>query len=138
MPRITFTSGDWVEYREQIDLFDKFEVARAMKFETEKGKPSAVLGAQNDGRNAMLGRLITAWSYQVPIPEKNSFAAADKVMTGVMSIDDYDELTEEVEPLLSILVAEVGKAPERIAAYEEVKAAREAAGKKSSKKPVAV
>ena len=57
-------------------------------------------GMQNDMRNALLGRIITAWSYPVPVPSQNSFQAADVVIGDAMDLDDYGVLAEEVEPLM--------------------------------------
>ena len=51
-------------------------------------------------RNALLGRIITAWSYPVPVPSQNTFQAADVVIGDAMDLDDYGVLAEEVEPLM--------------------------------------
>jgi hypothetical protein len=107
MAKVEFTSSNWVEYRDSVNLADRFAVAEAMKI--EMNGPTPMMAVQNDARNALLGRLILGWSYEVPIPSQNSFAAADMVIASAMSLDDYDELSATVEPLLTKLITPSSK-----------------------------
>ena len=100
MAKVELPSGAWVEYREQLKASDKFSVHDAVTLEIREGGNRASLGMVNDQRNALLGRIITGWSYSVPIPSQNSFQAADVVIGDVMDIEDYNALAEAVQPLL--------------------------------------
>ena len=103
MPRkIDLPSGAWVEIREDLKARDRFEVQKVakMEFGEEGNRKAALYEMQNDQRNALLGRIITAWSYPVPVPAQNSFAAADVVIGDAMDLDDYAVLADEVEPLM--------------------------------------
>ena len=102
MPRkIDLPSGAWVEIREDLKARDRFDVQAVAKLEVGEGKNKAALyEMQNDMRNCLLGRIITAWSYAVPVPSANSFQAADVVIGDAMDLDDYAVLADEVEPLM--------------------------------------
>lgn len=101
MARIDLPSGAWVEYRTDLKVRDRFEVQEVAKVQIgETGNSTSFLAMQNDMRNALLGRIITAWSYDVPVPAKNSFAAADVIIGDAMDLDDYAALEEAVQPLM--------------------------------------
>jgi hypothetical protein len=101
MPRVDLPSGAWVEYRDQLKVRDRFEVQEVAKVQVgETGNSTSFLAMANDMRNALLGRIITAWSYPVPIPSQNSFAAADVIIGDTMDLDDYAALEEAVQPLM--------------------------------------
>ena len=101
MARIELPSGAWVEYRTDLKVRDRFEVQEVAKVQIgENSNSTAFLAMQNDMRNALLGRIITAWSYPVPVPGQNSFQAADVVIGDVMDLDDYATLEEAVQPLM--------------------------------------
>lgn len=102
MPRkIDLPSGAWVEIREDLKARDRFEVQSVAMLEVGEGRNKAALyEMQNDMRNALLGRIITSWSYGVPVPSANSFAAADVIIGEAMDLDDYAVLADEVEPLM--------------------------------------
>ena len=61
---------------------------------------TSFLAMANDMRNALLGRIITAWSYPAAIPAENHFAAADVIIGDAMDLDDYAALEEAVQPLM--------------------------------------
>lgn len=101
--KIDLLSGAWVEIREELRARDRFAVQEVASVELggDGGKSrTSFLGMQNDMRNALLGRIITSWSYPVAIPAQNSFVAADTVIGDVMDLDDYAQLAREVEPLM--------------------------------------
>ncbi len=102
MPRIDLPSGAWIEYRNELKVKDRLAVQEVAMMEVAEGGNSkaSFLAMQNDMRNALLGRIITAWSYPFPVPAQNSFAAADVVL-GEMDLDDYAALEKEVEPLMA-------------------------------------
>jgi hypothetical protein len=102
MAKVEFDSGNWVEYRDNVNLADRFAVAEAMK--VEMSGPNAMMAVQNDARNSLLARIILGWSYEVPIPSQHSFIAADVLIASVMSLDEYDALSEAIDPLLTRLI----------------------------------
>jgi hypothetical protein len=106
MPRIELASTqadgtpNWIEYRDRLMSQDRFEVQEtALVAMGDNGKTS-LLALANDMRNALLGRIISAWSFPVPVPSQNSMAAADTVIGGVLDLDDYTLLEEAVQPLM--------------------------------------
>jgi hypothetical protein len=114
MPRIELPSmlnakeHNWVEYRDNLKASDRFEVQKVAKMTiTGEANLAAYLEMENDMRNALLGRIITDWSYPVPVPGKNDFAAADRVIGEVMDLDDYAILERAVEPLMEKISGKV-------------------------------
>jgi hypothetical protein len=112
MPRIELPSGGWVEYRDQLKASDRFAVQAVAKIEVVGGtarkgeaaggdrRVAAILEMLNDQRNALLGRIITAWSFPAPVPAQNDFAAADVIIGDALDLDDYAALEEAVQPLM--------------------------------------
>jgi hypothetical protein len=95
---------NWVEIRTELKARDRFAVQDVSVVTTEDGKSRAsFLGLQNDMRNALLGRIITSWSFPVPVPSQNHFQAADVVIGDVMDLEDYTVLENEVEPLMDLI-----------------------------------
>lgn len=104
MARIDLPSGGWVEYRDKLMAKDRFAVQAVVSVELGDAKNRAsFLEMQNDMRNALLGRIITGWSYPVPIPSADSFRAADMVIGDAMDLEDYAELEKAVEPLMDLI-----------------------------------
>jgi hypothetical protein len=107
---------NWVEYRDTLKASDRFEVQKVAKMTiTGEANLAAYLEMENDMRNALLGRIITAWSYPVPVPAKNDFAAADVVIGDVMDLDDYSVLEQAVEPLMAKISGRVTRDPKKTA-----------------------
>jgi hypothetical protein len=95
-------SPNWVDLRDKLRPSDGWIADDAAKI-TSKGDGETVFSPatmENDRRNALLGRLITAWSFPVPIPSQNSFQAADVVIDGAMDFEDYAVLAEAVQPVV--------------------------------------
>jgi hypothetical protein len=99
--KIELPSGGWVEYREKLMAGDKFAVQDAISVEFKDGVNRASLGTVNDQRNALLGRIITNWSYGQTPDQLKDLQAADVVIGNAMDLDDYNALADAVEPLLS-------------------------------------
>lgn len=94
--------NNWVEIRTDLKVKDRLavqEVARVQIGE-DGGNSFSAMAMENDMRNALLGRIITAWSYPFPIPSQNSFAAADIVL-GELDLDDYAVLEAEIQPFMN-------------------------------------
>ncbi len=101
MPRLELPSGAWIEYRDKLLVRDRFAVQEVAKVDIrEEGNSTSFLAMQNDMRNALLARIITGWSYPVPIPSQNNFQAADVIIGDAMDLDDYAALEEAVQPLM--------------------------------------
>jgi hypothetical protein len=99
-------SPNWIEYRDALRALDRFAVQEVVNFEIDDstGKRKANFYViSNDMRNALLGRIITAWSYPAPIPSKNSFQAADIVIGETMNLEDYAALEEAIQPLMDLI-----------------------------------
>lgn len=106
MAKVELPSGAWVEYRNKLKAADRFAVQAVVTVEVGDGSTrnrAAFLEMQNDMRNALLGRIITDWSYPVPIPANDSFRAADMVLGDAMDLEDYSVLEKEVEPLMDLI-----------------------------------
>ena len=100
MPRIDLPSGAWIEYRDALKVKDRLAVQEVARVSLGDGENTAsFLAMQNDMRNALLGRIITAWSFPFPVPAQNSFQAADVVL-GELDLDDYAALENAVQPLM--------------------------------------
>jgi hypothetical protein len=95
------TEHNWVEYREQLKASDRFAVQDAIFIDSKDGNNRMSLGIGNDIRNALLGRVITGWSFGSPIPAQvKDIAAADVVIGDAMDLDDYNALSDAVQPLV--------------------------------------
>lgn len=107
-------SGGWVEYRDKLMAGDKFAVQDAISVEVNRdGVNKASLGMINDQRNALLGRIITNWSFgQTPDQLKN-LQAADVVIGNAMDIDDYNALADAVEALFQKVTGTEVKDPKK-------------------------
>jgi len=102
--KVELPSGAWVEIRTDLKAGDRFAVQAVAIVELGSGAErtkASFLEMQNDMRNALLGRIITGWSYPTPIPSDASVvAAADVVIGNAMDLDDYAALERAVEPLM--------------------------------------
>jgi hypothetical protein len=95
------TEHNWVEYREQLKAADRFAVQDAVFIDTKGDTNRMSLGIGNDVRNALLGRIITSWSFNGPTPAGlKDVAAADVVIGDAMDLDDYNALSDAVQPLV--------------------------------------
>ncbi len=119
MPRIEMPSKDnegnanWIDIREDLKVRDRLAVQEVATVQIgETGNSMSMLAMQNDMRNALLGRIITAWSYSFPIPSQNSFVAAD-VAIGEMELDDYSVLEAAVQPLMDKISGRVTADPKK-------------------------
>jgi hypothetical protein len=111
--RVELPSGAWVELRDKLLAIDRFAVQEAALVETGDKSRVSYLTLANDMRNALLGRIITSWSYDAPIPSKNSFAAADVVIGNAMDLEDYDALEDAVQPLMDLISGKTQPSPKK-------------------------
>lgn len=111
--KIELPSGGWVEYREKLMAGDKFAVQDAISVEFKDGVNRASLGTVNDQRNALLGRIITNWSFGQTPDQLKDLQAADVVIGNAMDLDDYNALSDAVEPLLSKITGVAVKDPKK-------------------------
>ena len=109
MPRIPMISmqddgtPNWVEYRDKLMAGDRFLVQAAAKVQQEAdgSAKTSFLELDNDMRNALLVRIITAWSYPAPTPAQTGGQPADLVIGNAMDLDDYSALEKAVQPLMN-------------------------------------
>ncbi len=98
-------TNNWVDLADLDDLLgeDLLIIGRAVKIksgpqgETEYS-PREI---EHDRQNALLGRIITGWSFPVPIPSQNGLAAADVAISRAMKIRDYAALLGKARALLA-------------------------------------
>ncbi|HLI39594.1 MAG TPA: hypothetical protein VKV80_19970 [Streptosporangiaceae bacterium] len=98
---------NWVDLKNLDDLLgeDLLIINRAARITQAAGGETsfAPRELEDDRANAFLGRVITAWSFPVPVPAQNSMAAADVVIGRAMRARDYAALRKAVRPLLDEL-----------------------------------
>jgi hypothetical protein len=103
------TSSNWVDLTDLDDLMgeDLLIVRRAVKIKSGPGGETeySPKEMEDDQANALLGRIITAWSYPAPIPSQNGVAAADVAISRVMKVRDYAALLGKAKALLRELDA---------------------------------
>lgn len=99
--RVELPSGAWVELREKLMAADRFAVQDSIVLTlTSNERQEITAGIQNRMRNALLGQIITAWSFGgIPIPSQNALAGVDIIGT-TLDIEDYNFLAEKVQPLM--------------------------------------
>jgi hypothetical protein len=98
--RIELANGQWIEVREDIKGGDIFAVHEANVVPlNEDGRASAISfqKAEDDALIALAQRMITGWSFQVPLPQ--SFQAAKSVLSD-LSGPDLKRFKAEMKPLL--------------------------------------
>lgn len=108
---------NWITIRTNLKASDRFEVQKVAKMTiTGEANLAAYLEMENDMRNALLGRIITSWSFPTSIPSENSFAAADKIIGDTLDLDDYAVLEEAIEPLMLKISGRSVRDPKKTAA----------------------
>lgn len=98
-------SNNWIEYRDKLKAIDRFAVQEAVLIEVGSGgtQKYSVGAMANDMRNALLGRIITGWSFPEPIPANNHFQAADVVIGNTLDLEDYAVVEEAIQPILDLI-----------------------------------
>jgi hypothetical protein len=112
--RHDLTSGAWVEMRPLQDLKakDKFAVGAAVRMLipfNDEGEPDLkggmTLGGSMQTRslNAVLARVVTAWSYELPKPvfEYEQITSEDSI--DELPLDDFNEIEDLLAPYLAKL-----------------------------------
>ena len=101
--RIDLANDQWVEVREEIKGGDIFAVRKAARVPLgEDGRPSEMSfqGLEDDQLIALAHRVITGWSFQVPLP--GSAAAAESVLSD-LSGPDLRKFRAGMRPLLDLV-----------------------------------
>src|SRR5262249_39888577 len=96
---------NWIEYRDKLKAIDRFAVQEAVLIEVGQGgtQKYSVGAMANDMRNALLGRIITGWSFPEPIPANNHFQAADVVIGNALDLEDYAVVKDAIQPILDLI-----------------------------------
>jgi hypothetical protein len=107
--RVELPSGNWVDVRDKLMAADKFAAQSAVTLTYEalgerqdgQGQVQRIPGGvENEMRNALLGQVIDAWSFEgVPVPSQN-IAGPAATIGATLDLDDYNVLQEAVQPLL--------------------------------------
>lgn len=113
MAKVELPSGGWVEYRDKLMAGDKFAVQDAISVEFKDGANKVSVGTVNDQRNALLGRIITNWSFGQTPDQLKTLQAADVVIGNTMDLDDYNFLADTIEPLLNKIMGAEVKDPKK-------------------------
>jgi hypothetical protein len=106
MARVELPSGGWVEYRENLTVQDRIAANSALSFRFEPGPDGTEVRTMTGGsddrmRIALLGRIITAWSFPgVPPPSSNIADPAD-LIGSVLDLDDYEAVCDAIAPLFA-------------------------------------
>jgi hypothetical protein len=108
---VTLPSGATVTLRDKLNANDKFAVQAAIRLslDTTTGLQESSGSLVNDMRNALLKQIITAWSFTWPLPSLDGGTSL-----GELDIDDYNSLSDAVEPMLNKVVSSPNRpAPSR-------------------------
>ena len=98
---ITLPSGATVTLRDKLTAKDKFRVQGAIRLslDTATGLQESTGSIVNDMRNALLVGIIENWSFDsLPLPSIQASSLDD------LDIDDYNALSDAVEPMLDKVV----------------------------------
>lgn len=102
--KVDLPDGGWAEIKEVKDLRmgDKLAVKRASKIPRD-GEGNAIITTafQDEQRIALLGRIITSWSYEGwPIPSQ---AMSPEAAIEQLTLEAYDKLSDAVKEHLSAI-----------------------------------
>jgi hypothetical protein len=117
--RTELASGAWVEHRsiDDLKMKDHDAVSRAVKMAmpmTAEGEIDLSGGVSLGGdlqinrRNAAIARIVTAWSYDFPVPVIENKEIRGEESIGEIPIDDGLELAQLLEPYM----AKLGRRPD--------------------------
>ncbi len=98
---ITLPSGATVTLRDKLTAKDKFRVQSSIRLslDTATGLQESTGSIVNDMRNALLVGIIEKWSFDsLPLPSIQASSLDD------LDIDDYNALSDAVEPMLDKVV----------------------------------
>jgi hypothetical protein len=112
--KTTLESGAWIEHRPIQDLKakDKDAVTTAVKMvipitedgEFDRSQGMVFSGAmQTAARDACIARVVTGWSYELPVPYFEAAEVHDGESIGEIPIDDFNEIEELIAPYLAKL-----------------------------------
>jgi hypothetical protein len=91
--RITLPSGAWIEVKDSTVPGDRFAIQDAVSLVVRDDGSRVVQGAASGTWKAFLARVITGWSYPVPVP----------AVAGAQVLDDYPDAEEDDDALQDAL-----------------------------------
>lgn len=96
MDDVTLPSGATVTLRDKLKGKDKFAVQEAMKMslDTSTGMQESTGAVISAMRNELLKLVIEHWTLDLALP------SADTGSLGELDIDDYNALSDAVQPLM--------------------------------------
>src|SRR5215469_57786 len=99
--RVELPEGQWAEIKdpEQLRRKDEKAVLRASSFSVDPVAGTGIIGGSNDQdmEDAMLARVITQWSFPLPLP------CADPESLDQLSLDQAPTLAKAVKPHLELI-----------------------------------
>jgi hypothetical protein len=96
--RVELPSGGWAEIRENLKGKDRVAAQNAVRLELDQDGVTTMAGAATERIcEALLSRLITAWSFGIPPPAGN-LNPADALED--LDLEDYNALIEAAMPLV--------------------------------------
>lgn len=102
--RVSLPSGGWADLREELKGSDSKAARKAVVYTVDdEGRRVMNAGSDDDMRDALLARIITAWSFEergILPPSKNPLAGPEHI-ADTLSDEDYAALHEAVTPLLN-------------------------------------
>ena len=112
--KTTLESGAWIDHRPIQDLKakDKDAVSESVKMAipvTSDGEIDLSQGVAMSGimqiaaRNAAMARVITAWSYDYPVPYFEAHEVHDAESIDEIPLDDFNEIEALIDPYLTKL-----------------------------------
>jgi hypothetical protein len=86
--RIELPSGSWVDVKDNTVPGDRFAIQDSVDVVIEDGK-SVIHGAASAQWKAFLSRVVTGWSFPVPIPS----------VAGTQVLDEYPDKEDDADAL---------------------------------------
>jgi hypothetical protein len=109
--RVELPSGGWAELRENLKGKDRVVAQNAVRLELDADGKTTVTGSTGERIcEALLSRLVTGWSFEIP-PPAISLNPTDALED--LDIDDYNALYEAVLPMVEKVTPRPNPRPSR-------------------------
>jgi hypothetical protein len=109
--KVDLPSGNWAELRDKLKGGDRMAAMEAVRVEVADGKTTVDGSVEARVCNALLARLITAWSFEgVPPPATHINPVT---VLEDLDLDDYNALCEAIEPYVEKVTPRPNRRPAR-------------------------
>jgi hypothetical protein len=103
--RVELTSGGWVDIVDPADLRDKDRKAvnKAVTLQMDEAGKPVIPGDMDDNmRDALLKRIVTAWSFEaIPLPRDDPKCPEESLDR--LTIPDAREIHEAIKPHMTLI-----------------------------------